>query len=56
MKRKDYQRPTMKVVKLQQRTMLLAGSVVTNRVDYGTANDGVDKTLETLTDGEWVWE
>ena len=53
MKRKYYQKPTMNIVKLQQRTMLLAGSVVTNRVDYGTANGDV---TETLTDGEWVWE
>jgi hypothetical protein len=54
MKRKDYQKPTTRVVELQQRTMLLAGSVVdATRDDYGTANDGV---TETLTDGEWVWE
>ena len=26
MKRKDYQKPTMLVVKLQQRTMLMSGS------------------------------
>ena len=54
MKKKGYQKPTMNIVKLQQRTMLLAGSVVdATRDDYGTANDGV---TETLTDGEWVWE
>jgi len=55
MKRKDYQKPTMKVVKLQQRTMLLAGSVVgATRDDYGIANGDVTETL--TTDGEWVWE
>ena len=54
MKRKDYQKPTTRVVELQQRTMLLAGSVVTNRVDYGIANSDVTETL--TTDGEWVWE
>ncbi len=53
MKRKDYQKPTMNIVKLQQHTMLLAGSLDTKRVDYGTANSDV---TETLTDGEWVWE
>ena len=54
MKRKDYQKPTMRVVELQQRTMLLAGSVVdATRGDYGIANGDV---TETLTDGEWVWE
>ena len=54
MKRKDYQKPTTRVVELQQRTMLLAGSVVdATRGDYGNANGDV---TETLTDGEWVWE
>ena len=54
MKRKDYQKPTMNIVKLQQRTMLLAGSVVdATRGNYGIANGDV---TETLTDGEWVWE
>ena len=55
MKRKDYQKPTMRVVELQQRTMLLAGSVVdATRGDYGNANEDVTETL--TTDGEWVWE
>ena len=55
MKRKDYQKPTMNIVKLQQRTMLLTGSVVdATRDGYGTANEGVNETL--TTDGEWVWE
>ena len=54
MKPKDYQKPTTRVVELQQRTMLLAGSVVdATRDDYGNANSDV---TETLTDGEWVWE
>ena len=40
MKRKDYQRPTMKVVELQQRTMLLAGSGVQSmRSGYGEAQE-----------------
>ena len=54
MKRKDYQKPTMNIVELQQRTMLQAGSVVdATRYDYGIANGDV---TETLTNGEWVWE
>ena len=39
MKRKDYQKPTMKVVKLQQQARLLVGSgqVQATRDSYGTA-------------------
>ena len=39
MKRKDYLKPTMKVVKLQQQAHLLAGSVQVQatRDSYGTA-------------------
>ena len=40
MKRKDYQRPTMKVVKLQQQTHLMTGSGVQSmRSDYGKAQE-----------------
>ena len=40
MKRKDYQKPTMKVVKLQQQTQLLAGSGVESmRTGYGDAQE-----------------
>ena len=39
MKRKDYQKPTMQVVKLQHRTMLLAGSLEANRSGYGAATE-----------------
>ena len=31
MKKRDYEKPSMKVVELQQRTMLLAGSLTGNR-------------------------
>ena len=42
MKRKDYQKPTMKVVQLQQQTHLLAGSgVEATRNGYGTAQEDV---------------
>ena len=40
MKRKDYQKPTMKVVILQHRTQLLAGSGVQSmRSGYGEAQE-----------------
>lgn len=34
MKKKMYEKPSMKVVLLKQRTMLLAGSVSATRSDY----------------------
>ena len=40
MKKKDYQRPTMQVVKLQQQTHLMAGSGVQSmRSGYGSAQE-----------------
>ena len=40
MKRKDYEKPTMKVVKLQQQCQILAGSgVEANRSGYGAAQE-----------------
>ena len=54
MKRKDYQKPTMRVVELRNRTQLLAGSVEASRSSYGIANDGVDSG-ELNGDGEWEW-
>jgi len=38
MKRKDYLKPTMKVVQLKQHAQLLAGSVEATRSSYGAAN------------------
>ena len=56
MNKKDYEKPTMTVVQLEQRTMLLAGSVVdATRYDYGDANSEVIGT-ELNGDGEWVWD
>jgi len=48
MKRKNYEKPTMKVVELQHRTMLLAGSLEATRNGYGTASndDGTEQTWE----------
>ena len=40
MKKKDYQKPTMQVVKLQQQTHLMAGSGVQSmRSGYGEAQE-----------------
>ena len=42
MNRKDYQRPTMNIVQLQQQTHLMAGSgVEANRSGYGTAEEEI---------------
>ncbi len=53
-KRKQYEKPSMRVFELRQKPALLAGSLDTTRVDYGIANGDVTETL--TTDGEWVWE
>ena len=37
MKKKDYQKPTMQVVKLQHKCQILAGSLTSVRDDYGDA-------------------
>ena len=53
--KKNYQKPTMKVVQLQQQTHLMAGSGVQSmRSDYGEANPGVDPN--SIVSGEWIWE
>lgn len=56
MKKKDYQTPTMQVVKLQQQTHLMAGSgVQSTRSGYGNANSDVEKTELKEETGTWVW-
>ena len=37
--KRDYERPTMRVVELQHRTMLLAHSLEATRKSYGAANE-----------------
>ena len=37
MNKKDYEKPTMRVVQLKQQSQLLAGSVGATRDGYGTA-------------------
>ena len=48
MKRKNYRRPTMKVVELQHRTMILTGSGEGKLATPGGFNQGGDP----LVDGE----
>lgn len=47
MKKKDYQKPTMQVVKLQQQTQLLYASFNAERPSYGTAS------VEDGTEQDW---
>ena len=55
MNKKDYEKPTMTVVELRNRTQLLASSGVRSmRSSYGNANNGVDSS-ELNGDGEWEW-
>ena len=57
MKRKDYRKPTMKIVKLQQKCHILAGSgegLGATRGGYGAANAGVDAS-EQNAQGKWEW-
>ena len=39
MKRKDYQKPTMKVVRIQQTQMLMTSGVESMRTGYGDAQE-----------------
>ena len=52
MKRKEYQKPTMKVIKLQQQGIICTSAT---RKGYGTANADVDKS-ELNDNGEWNWD
>ena len=56
MNKKDYEKPTMTVVELRNRTQLLAGSsqLDATRNAYGDANYDVDQN-ELNEDGEWEW-
>ena len=54
MNKKMYQKPAMKVVKLQYNTQLLAVSSNSTRTDYGDANTSVDPD-ELNDQGDWEW-
>ena len=53
MKRKDYEKPTMQVVKIQNAMLLLQTSGT--RKSYGSANEGID-TQDLDEDGNWEWD
>jgi hypothetical protein len=52
--KKDYEKPAITVVELQQQSQILAGSLATIRTDYGSANSDIDIQSEIIN-GEWVW-
>ena len=56
MKKKEYLKPAMRVVKIQHTGMLMTSvdGVTSKRRSYGTANDGVDSS-ELDGDGNWSW-
>ena len=56
MKRKDYQRPTMKVVRLQYNGMLMTSGVESLRSGYGKANSDVDEEELEEETGTWLWK
>lgn len=57
MKKKEYQKPAMRVVKIQHSGMLMTSGtgVTSNRTNYGTANDGVNSNELNNETGEWEW-
>ena len=55
MKRKDYEKPAMRVVKIQHTGMLMTSGFSAGRTNYGTANDGVNSN-ELDSDGNWSWD
>jgi hypothetical protein len=54
--KKDYEKPAITVVELQQQSQILAGSLATTRTDYGSANSDTGITQSEIIDGEWVWQ
>ena len=53
MKKKEYLKPAMRVVKIQHTGMLMTSGFGAGRTNYGTANDGVTRDINS--DGEWEW-
>lgn len=54
MKKKEYQKPAMRVVKIQHTGMLMTSGFGVSRTNYGRANDGVISD-DINSDGEWEW-
>ena len=55
MKKKEYQKPAMRVVKIQHTGMLMTSGFGAGRTNYGTANDGLDESELDDKTGEWIW-
>ena len=57
MKKKEYQKPAMRVVKIQHTGMLMTSGngVTSKRTNYGKANDGVNRDELDDETGEWEW-
>ena len=55
MKRKDYRKPTMMVVKVQQLLPLMQSGIKGERKDYGAANKDVSISSEEKKNGIWEW-
>ena len=55
MKKKEYQKPAMRVVKIQHTGMLMTSGLDAGRTNYGTANDGLDESELDHETGEWLW-
>jgi len=55
MKKKEYQKPAMRVVKIQHTGMLMTSGFGVSRTNYGVANYGVDSNELNNETGEWEW-
>ena len=51
--KKEYMKPTVKVVQLQHRTMILAGSSPVRSVNAGDTGIGIDENDDTAGTGFW---
>ena len=55
--KKTYRKPAIRVVQLQQRTMLLSGSGVTNNVDINYSNLGSTEEAHSRRGNTWsFWD
>ena len=55
MKKKEYQKPAMRVVKIQHTGMLMTSGFGASRTNYGTANDGFSSVGGTKMRKEFYW-
>lgn len=55
MKRKDYEKPAMRVVKIMHTEMLMTSGFGAGRSSYGSANNGVSSEELNNETGEWEW-